>query len=574
MPKFWLESGVPGAMLAVAIHLACCGALFLWLQRRVSPRSMQEKIALVLVTVMFAAHPISTFAMLSPQSRHELTVALCVFCAALVWQSALYGRRYLGWGALAIASYVAWANGIVAGGISDRTTVATGLEVVAAIGHSLLAIIWPWSSTGVRGFEYTTCGDGVVFDLSALIAGGGLIVGTIALTIAALVRRRRYRPWLMDAAWFVLPLMLVIVGSHDRSFAVEEHRLYVPCFGICALVARAVLPAVRAGILARTSVLLVTGVVAIALATSSVAYLMRRQSRYDFSLFQYQREAKNPVFARQLSQELIRRKQRSRAFAILRRGYHDAEQRCDNAARTELGLLAMAQLVYLTPDLNQAQLMGLRAAYDRMLAEGSLYLQTPELTLQIPAGDTQKLVIQDEARLITLPRALAWTRTMELGAAEQQLLRLTQRDKTNQDAWALLAIVYARQAKWTHLQSVLGIVAQLPVQDVALQDVVHRVKRARALARTPVRGEVSTAIRDAQVQLILNAPEAARRLLDPSFQWTPTHRELVLTYAQTYIDDRRRDLAEQLIQRTRELDPRHADFWTQALSRVRTQPAS
>jgi predicted Zn-dependent protease len=357
-------------------------------------------------------------------------------------------------------------------------------------------------------------------------------------------------------------------------FAVEERRLYMPLVGMCALVARAGFLAMSAGTVARTSVLLVTSMFAVALATSTVVYVMRRQDPYTLSLFQYQKEPKNPVYTRQLSEELIRKNQRSRALAILRRGYHDAEHRCDHFAEAELGLLAMTQLVHLTPDLNQAQLMSLRAAYDRLLVEGALHLHMSELELEIPKVHLQKVVVEDTARFVTLPRALAWTRTMELSAAEQQLLRLTAANPGNQDAWGLLALVYARQSKWTQLDRALGSIAQFANRDVALLDAIHRASRAKALAQTPVHGEVSTAIRDAQVQLILLAPEAARRLLDPAFQWTPTHRELVLTYAQTYIDDQRRDLAVQLIQRTQELDPRHADFWTQALATVRTLPPS
>lgn len=474
---------------------------------------------------------------------------------------------------LAIAVYVAWTSRPIMNDVTQSGTgVADPLGFVAATGHSFLAVVWPWSSTGARGFVYTTCADAVVYDQLALIVGWGVIVFAVALGVATVVRRRFY-PWLMDAAWFGLPLMVVILGT-DNAFAVEERRLYMPLVGMCALVARAGFLAMSAGTVARTSVLLVTSMFAVALATSTVVYVMRRQDPYTLSLFQYQKEPKNPVYTRQLSEELIRKNQRSRALAILRRGYHDAEHRCDHFAEAELGLLAMTQLVHLTPDLNQAQLMSLRAAYDRLLVEGALHLHMSELEFEIPKVHAQKFVVQDEAKFVTLPRALAWTRTMELSAAEQQLLPLIAGDRGHQEAWGLLALVYARQSKWTQLDSVLRSIAQLADRDAALQQAVHRVTRAKALAQTPIQGEISEAIRDAQIQLILKAPEAARRLLDPSFQWTPTHRELVLTYAQTYIDDRRRDLAVQLIQRTRELDPRHADFWTQALTTVRTQPRS
>lgn len=474
---------------------------------------------------------------------------------------------------LAIAVYVAWTSRPIMNDVTQSGTgVADPLGFVAATGHSFLAIISPWFSTGTRGFVYTTCAGDVVFDRLALIVGWSVIVLTVALTAATVVRRRFY-PWLMDAAWFGLPLMVVILGT-DNAFAVEERRLYMPLIGMCVLIARAGIHAMRAGIVARTSVLLITSMFAVALATSTVVYVMRRQDPYTLSLFQYQREPKNPVYTRQLAEDLIQQDQRSQALSILRRGYHHAERRCDQSAQAEFALLVMEQMVHLTPDLDQAQLMSLRAAYDHLLMEGELELHLADLKLELPRGPTQRMIASDAARFLALPHAFTYMRTMELAVAEQQLVRLTQRDRTKQDAWALLALVYARQSKWTLLDRVLSDIARLPERCAALQGVMHRVTRAKALARTSVQGEVSTAIRDAQIQLILQAPEAARRLLDPSFQWTPTHRELVLTYAQTYIDDQRRDLAVQLIQRTRELDPRHADFWTQALTTVRTQPRS
>jgi hypothetical protein len=140
MPEFWLETGVPSAMINLAIHLACSGAIYLWLQRRLPGCSPQQRIFLALIALMFAVHPISASAVLSPRGRLDLTIALLVLCTALVWQSPYFWRRSLGWVVLAIAVYVAWTSRPIMNDVTQSGTgVADPLGFVAATGHSFFS---------------------------------------------------------------------------------------------------------------------------------------------------------------------------------------------------------------------------------------------------------------------------------------------------------------------------------------------------------------------------------------------------------------------------------------------------
>ncbi|QQR90472.1 MAG: tetratricopeptide repeat protein [Myxococcales bacterium] len=166
---------------------------------------------------------------------------------------------------------------------------------------------------------------------------------------------------------------------------------------------------------------------------------------------------------------------------------------------------------------------------------------------------------------------------MQLHDAQKQLEELVKLQPNFAYGWNLLIPVYARQQKWAEAEHAADKAKSLGPTDPVIAHSIKRLNQALALSKTAVDGEAETYAREAQIQILLGAPEAARRILDPAMQWMPTAVPLVMTYARSYVADKRFDLAEALLLRTAELDPNHKSTWSQALANLqaaRPQTAS
>ncbi len=545
---------------------------------------------------LFAIHPSRAESVAWISASTELWMALFVFGGYAVWvkrpgsvvlPSALFGLALFAKETAIVIPVVLWVDMYGRQGAIDwkRWSASTGLftlfvlarfaiipppdaaigwdgllrRVLATLGHYIEATFWPWLPFVERGFRYTDCSGSMVVPSMTIAIGGVAAVGMIFLVVK--FRRARGMPWLADAGWFFLFLapVLNIVDLHGYGLAAERF-LYVPIFGVAAMFGRVV---ARASAEAPKSPKLVSlAVCTILIACGISAHHHVRHFQNSQTLWEYEVE-RNPrnLHALELVGTGLVEKEPARAIGLFQRGYTRAMEHCNTALAARFALLSTKQLVSTTSDTDQSQLLALRTFYDLAVAKHRLELLGPQVSLNmdLPKSFAPKLLASGS--LFGIPHAAVTMRTMDLARAQALTRRVLEADPDNETAWLLLARIDARLGRYEEARANIASARQRAPANPAVDALERAVRQATHLASQPVKSQREERLRSAQISVLLGAPEAARRALQPELDQNPGDPTLVLAYVRTMVADRRIDVAEEVIRNAERVAPENAHNW-------------
>ena len=443
---------------------------------------------------------------------------------------------------------------------------ATGLSgiarrVLGSLGHYVEATVWPWEPLIERGFRYTDCSGALVVPLPTLLIGGLAIIALALMCVRW--RALRGTPWVMGIAWFVLFLLPVLNIFDLRAYGLAADRfLYVPLYGVAASTSFGVSRVWETKLSWRTPLAL--GLAALLTACGLSTRRHVRHFHDSRTLWRYEAE-QNPANLHALELAALQESARNpvRAISLFGRGYQLAVDRCNTALGARFALLTTRSLVGLVPDTDQKRLLELRDFYDRAIATNELELRLPDITLDmtLPAGYADRL--KEDLLLIGIPHAVATMRTLDLGRAEEMVERLLKAEPDHDGAWLLLARIQARQGRFTDAAHSIGQAHERAPNNAAIADLGRTLSHIQEIASSPAGDRHARTIRDAQINVMLQAPEAARRLLQPQLDREPADPALVLAYVRTMVADRRFDLANAAIDDAEALAPEESETWQQ-----------
>ncbi len=432
-------------------------------------------------------------------------------------------------------------------------------RVLATLGHYIEATVWPWRPFVERGFRYTDCSGSMVVPAMTIAIGGLVAIGIAILVVR--FRTLRGRPWLTDVAWFFLFLapVLNIVDFHGYGLAAERF-LYVPIFGVAALFGRVVARASNEA--PRSPALLGLAVCTILIACGVSTRQHVSHFRHSQALWEYE-VGRNPgnLHALELVGTANVGKDPTRAIRLFQRGYTRAMEHCNSALAARFALLSTKQLVGITADTDQSQLLALRTFYDLALTKHRLELLGPEISLNMEIPESFAPQLLGDGSLFGIPHAAVTMRTMDLSDAEALVGQILAMDPDNDTAWVLLARIHARLGRYADAKASLDHARQRAPENPAISAFGRALQRAMRVASQPAENERQERLRSAQVNVLLGAPEAARRVLQPELDSNPADPIIVLAYVRTMVADGRIDLAEEVIANAEKVAPENAENW-------------
>lgn len=545
---------------------------------------------------LFAVHPSRAESVAWISASTELWMALFVFAGYAVWvkrpasvvlPSILFGLGLFAKETAIMIPFVLWVDMYARRGVIDwkRWTASTGVfamfvivrtammpptaatiewaglpqRVLGTFGHYIEATLWPWRPLVERGFRYTDCSGALVVSAVTIAIGVAGVVG-VAI-VCAKFRRFGGRAWLADIAWFVLFLVPVlnIVDLHGYGLATERF-LYVPMFGVAALFGRVVARASDEAPESRALLALGACTILLACGVSAREHVTHFQNSQ--ILWEYEARANpNNLHALELVGTANIGKDPIHAVHLFQRGYTQAIERCNSALAARFALLSAKQLVGVTPDTDQSQLLTLRTFYDLAVEKHRLELLGPRISLNMDIPESFASQLLGDASLFAIPHAAVTMRTLDLGGAEAQTQSILTADPDNDTAWMMLARIQARLRRFADARTSLENARQRAPESVAVQSLDRALRQATQIAEQPAESERAHRLRDAQINVLLGAPEAARRALQPALDANPADPTIVLAYVRTMLADGRLDLAEQVIANAERLAPENADNW-------------
>ncbi len=422
------------------------------------------------------------------------------------------------------------------------------LRVLASLGEYVRAVLMPWPSTIRRVIPTLDDGaDGV----SALVIGGLTLVALVGLGVAAR-RREALRPWLADALWFVVPLLpaLNVVVGTSGAFA-SDRFLYLPMLGVAALLARALAPRLEGERSRRALVLGLAGVAALGLARLSMLHTEHFADsetlwRHELELHPSDPDAYSALLGALHARGALEEEAELALLAATR-----AREAGDRGMESQFLLTWLATRVTSISDAEQEELLAIRGTYDALARGGDLAFAGATVRFAVPVDAATRRRLRASARLFGVPRATAHLRTFDLEGAERQLEALLDEDERRAEAWNLLAVARARRGDFDGALAASREAERVFPGEAAILALRASITEAAALAATPADDPRAAAVRDANVQQLLGAPEAARRIVDPLLALDPADRQLVMLRAQIDVSDRRFDLARATLEAAR-----------------------
>ncbi|MDH3201322.1 MAG: tetratricopeptide repeat protein [Myxococcales bacterium] len=582
-------------LVSLLLHLVIVTLVFSLLRERLG-ESRGGWLGALAGAAFFAIHPSRAESVAWISASTELWMALFVFGGYAVWvmrpgsvvlPSVLFALALFAKETAIVIPAVLWIDMYGRRGVVDwkRWSVSSGLfaafvlarfavipppeaaigwagllrRVLATVGHYIEATIWPWRPFVERGFRYTNCSGSMVVPAMTIVIAGLAAIGIAVLVVR--FRALRRKPWLADLAWFFLFLapVLNIIDFHGYGLAADRF-LYVPIFGVAALFGRAV---ARASNEAPKS----PAVLGIAVCTILIACgISTRQHvshfRHSQALWEYE-IGRNPsnLHALELVGTANISKDPARAIRLFQRGYASATQNCNSALAARFALLSTKQLVGTTADTDQSQLLALRTFYDLAVAKHRLELLGPQISLNMEVPESFAPQLLGDGSLFAIPHAAVTMRTLDLSKAEALVQRILEMDPDNDTAWVLLARIHARLGRYVDARASLDHARRRAPENPAVDALERALHQAMQVATQPVENERQERLRSAQIAVLLGAPEAARRALQPELDQSPADPIIVLAYVRTMVADGRIDLAEDVIQNAERVAPENAAKW-------------
>ena len=203
----------------------------------------------------------------------------------------------------------------------------------------------------------------------------------------------------------------------------------------------------------------------------------------------------------------------------------------------------------------------LREFYDEVVETDRLSLKVPEITLdmKLPSGFAEQL--KQDPSLLPMPHAVVTMRTLDLPRARAMVERVLEADPDRTAAWLLLARIRARQGDILSAERLVEEARKRAPGDSRIPQFASTLEQVRQIAESPTTSRQSERIQQAQIQVMLQAPEAARRILQPELEKEPGNPAIVLAYVRTVTADRRFDLAKAALDEAAKAAPSEASKW-------------
>jgi tetratricopeptide (TPR) repeat protein len=249
------------------------------------------------------------------------------------------------------------------------------------------------------------------------------------------------------------------------------------------------------------------------------------------------------------------------AISLFQHGYELAIGNCNTALAARFALLSTRRLIGIVQDTDQDRLLALRSFYDRAIATNHLELAWTDVTIDMKLPDDFAEPIKADASLIGIPHAAVTMRTLDLTRAQSMVERMLEADPDNDGAWLLLARIQARRRLLANAGRSIEQARRHAPGNPAVAELSRTLAEVREIASIPANDERARRIRDAQIDLILAAPEAARRALQPELDQNPGDPTVVVAYVRAMVADRRFDLARAAIDSAKARAPEKADQW-------------
>ncbi len=599
-------------LVSLCLHVACVLLVAGWLRRRVS--GPHGPMAATMGALIFALHPGRPESVTWIAGSTDLWMSLGVLLALTAWDRGRGFFTAIGLVAAMFAKETAVAIPLALAldtlllvptgderrrrfvrlaGVSAVITAVTLLRlqvfppeavhllpaqvvprVLTTLGSYARVLVWRWPASFQLGIVWYGPTLRPLVSLPAVLLGVALGLPIATLAIAA-VFRPRARPWLADVGWFIAPLLPVlnIMDTRLRALA-ETHNLYLPVLGIAALVARAI---GRCPATVRTPRLVALFAVPIAVfyAGQCIAREMDLRSEDHVFATEYAAEPRSPSAQREAYARALAAGDYGRARDVALRSYRMAIQGHIGEIVDFPSMVAEAQMNLCT-DADQGCLFAIRD-FARALPDPTVpaRLAVGSFTFSVGPGQPWRceLFMRRHARIVL---AVAEARTGDLAAAEATLRPVAVALPDAVPVWGTLALVLARQERFSEARGALDRARALSPGDPRLSEVTARLNRATALRRTAAvaTDPIAAGAYRTQMFLALGAPVLARRAVTALETAYPGHPELSLLRAQVDASDRRYDLAREDLVAGRASDPEHAARWDAALNQLDAARAS
>jgi tetratricopeptide (TPR) repeat protein len=593
-------------LVSLVLHAACVVLGLRWIERRVRlGAASASPLALILAGVVLAVHPsrVETVAWISgctdlwvafwlflasealarsPATRPAwiacLPLALACFskelaalAPALLLADAALGvtgdhdvraswRRLwplFATAALAVLVRVALVREHVASPLADGFARAV-TRFGATLGLYLSRVAWPLPVTFLWGAREATSSRPVVTTTMAL----GLAAALAGVGFALAARRRpALRPWLADLLWFVVPLAPVLNVFPLRLTTLGAARyLYVPLFGLAALVARASTATPR-----HARAWAIAGAVAlVAWSSLCVRYIAPLRSDATFWENELSVDPRSLEALTRLAERRFETGRHADVLALVARGYAAAKESADDRRAADFAMLGVRSCLATLPDADRASIERVRDYLDAVTTHEVAELDVPCLRLRTRLSPSARAALRADALAYRIPLAIARARSGDLDGAEQTLRSLVAAEPRLVPAWGNLAHVLAMKESWAEAARAAERGIWLKPQDqrlLRLRDVTTRAAQDTAAPRD----ETAATLRRARAFMDIGAPGRAREALAGVPDVTP---QVVILRAQVEVADGQLEAARALLTRARERDPVHAAQWTDLLARL------
>lgn len=573
-------------LVNLALHLACVALVARWLSRRLGDASPRGALAALLGAALFAMHPTRPESVSWVSGCTDLWATLFALVALEGWdrrdpRGAAFAGAALAlavmakeavvavplalavdvvmargarptrdeWRRLALAAAPMLAVSVVRlpwvplphPPVSPTGPMDLPLRVLSSLGHAVRLALFPVPAS-VYSAPATFDGRGVATYAPWSVALGALSAVAFAAALLRARRDPRWRPWVSDAAWFVLtvgPALNVVPLRLDTLVAARF--LYLPLLGVCALFARGLLalPAARA----RAGALVAAGLV-----LTAGALTLEHSAHFvsDDALFTHEREVHPElcVTAQRLAAARAALGRHRDALRLERERFACVAR--DGAAvdLAQAGHTLAERVAAVTPDADQRTLAALRdflLAFDPARV-GDARLDVPAARVTVPLSAASRAAVWPAMQPFV---AVVEARALDLSAAEARLRDAVDRDDRDVAAWRNLLVVLSLEERFADALTTCARALDHAPGDPSMTAVCALAREGLRATSPPPADPFEARLAVAERRLALGARELARRDAEPLHREHPERPEPLRVLA-------RADLADGLVDRARE----------------------
>lgn len=401
-------------------------------------------------------------------------------------------------------------------------------RVSASLGWFAARTLWPIPATLFPG-AYVGGPHGLRPSATWAVLLGLVTVVATGILLAVSIRRGRRGKALVAIAMVLVPLLPVLnIVPRSSTALIADRFLYLPWVGLLLLLAEPLGRLLADGQRWRPVTLAVLGGIVI----FSASQTLDSASRFadDLSLFEHEARIHPDsleavqAYVDALRGEMRLTEARDSALSALGR----ANRRRDPEAEIGMALEYLRTQAQLTPEADRAGLSTIRRAYSDVATTRSLAIRDDRLTFQIRMSDVTTGLVMADVGKYALPIAMLDMRTGELQRARDELERLTRSAPRALAAWEMLAICIARQGDFAGAAGTIERARQRFPDEPRIAQTATLIGQASEIAGRLFNDPAMTAVRDANVQLMLGSPGAARNLLVPVLRERPDVLEAIV----------------------------------------------